>query len=1341
MGLRISNEANNSVIHGNRIGTDVAGTTAISNNDGINISDSDGTFVGGSAAGQGNLISGNVDDGIEIHGTSASTRVEGNFIGTNAAGTGDLGNGANGIQQYNTSTLSQIGGASAAQRNIISGNNGTAGILMTAASNTISGNYIGLNATGTVAIPNSTGVRVSGINNTVGGLTGGSGNVISGNSDNGIEIAGQNNSIKANTIGLGANGNTDLGNVLDGILITASNNVVGGSSSVQRNVISGNDANGIEVTGAATTGIIITANYIGTDATGTLDRGNSVDGIHIDASDGNTIGDSPSSQRNVISGNNGDGINLVTDANSNTIKNNYIGTDVTGMLDRGNSAIGVNIVSSDNNIVGAAGDGNVLSGNGQDGAEISSASLGNTVQANMMGVASDGVSPLGNSTNGIQIAGTSNNTTLGGNSAALANHLAYNTGDGITISSGTGNLIDQNSIHDNGALGIDLANDNIVTPNDVAPDADAGANNLQNWPVLTSASSITTTTSIGLTLESAPNTQFTIRFYHSASCDPTGNGEGETPFTATVNVTTNGAGVSGTVSALMPQAVSSLRFITATATDPNSNTSEFSNCIQVPALIVDTTVDSGAMTACTVVFTDCSLRGAIANANAASDADVIQFAIGSGAQTISPTLTLPTITQPVTIDGTSQPGFATTPIIQLNGTGAGVATGGLTITGGGSTIRGLVINRFTGDGIAISTGGGNTIAGNYIGTNNAGSAALANNFGITILNSPNNTIGGLDAEDRNLISGNTLGGIEINLAPSTGNVVLGNLIGTDAAGTGALGNNDGVRIVSAPGNTVGGLSSSARNVISGNGRDGIRILSGGADNNSVVGNYIGTNAAGTAGLANGSLGVLISGAAGNSVGGTATGARNVISGNHIGISVFGSGNTVRGNLIGTDATGTADLGNALEGMLIGGPGNVIGGNTASARNVISGNGLTGVSITNAGTNDNVLQGNFIGTKQDGISPLGNDSHGIQISGGSNNVIGGDGVGEANVIAFNASSGVRVVSATGNTIAGNSIHSNGELGIDMFPDGVTPNDGGDADTGANNLQNFPVFTSAGLASGLVAINGSLNTAANTQFTMRIYVNTACDSSGNGEGDQQVESTVTTTNASGNSTFAFFLDTTPVSGTFITATATNPNGNTSEFSPCVPVLDDADDDNDGYTDDVEFGAPLCTGSVNDDGPPVSVDSLVNDGCPAVGPAEANCADSVDNDGDGRINDGCVQFGTFSEAQFKIGTGPQDACGNDGWGSNLFDNAGGAIPTVNELTIQDVLSFVAPVRHFGTSPPNALFSSRWDLLPGPGGLGDFINIQDLTTLFAGVQGSPGFPPMLGGARAFGLTCPWAP
>jgi len=289
------------------------------------------------------------------------------------------------------------------------------------------------------------------------------------------------------------------------------------------------------------------------------------------------------------------------------------------------------------------------------------------------------------------------------------------------------------------------------------------------------------------------------------------------------------------------------------------------------------------------------------------------------------------------------------------------------------------------------------------------------------------------------------------------------------------------------------------------------------------------------------------------VGGTTAGAGNVISANTgVGVQFItvGTSNLVQGNLIGTDASGSNDLGNGSSGVTINEANDcTVGGTVAGAGNVISGNGSNGVRINAATATGNRVQGNKIGTRADGTTPLPNSTDGIMIlNSASNNTIGGA-AGEGNIIAFNLGAGVMVESGTGNAIQSNAIFSNGGLGIDLAPAGVTPNDAGDGDSGANTLQNFPVLTSSNGAAGGVNIQGTLNSNANTTFALDFFSSSSCDASGNGEGQTFLGSATTTTNGSGNAAFNVTLAASAFSGDSITATATNPLGNTSEFSACI------------------------------------------------------------------------------------------------------------------------------------------------------------------------------------------------
>ena len=279
----------------------------------------------------------------------------------------------------------------------------------------------------------------------------------------------------------------------------------------------------------------------------------------------------------------------------------------------------------------------------------------------------------------------------------------------------------------------------------------------------------------------------------------------------------------------------------------------------------------------TDVFTSenqCTLRAAIQQANATAGADAINFNIsGTGVKTIAVGATglgaLPKITYPVSINGYTQPGTSPNTLAtgdnavlktELAGNGQSGTALEITHVSGQSVIKGLVINRF-GEGISIDGDtAGNRIGGNFIGTVPSGTIDKGNtDNGVNIFDGASeNVIGGTTPAACNVISGNTFNAVFVNGANN--NLIQGNYIGTDKTGTKSLGNGKGVGaavaiVGNSSGNTVGGTTAGARNVISGNESDGIFIGSG-SDPNRVLGNRIGTTANGTAALGNGEAGCL-----------------------------------------------------------------------------------------------------------------------------------------------------------------------------------------------------------------------------------------------------------------------------------------------------------------------------------------------------------------------------------------------------------------------------------------------------------------------------------------------------
>jgi hypothetical protein len=440
-----------------------------------------------------------------------------------------------------------------------------------------------------------------------------------------------------------------------------------------------------------------------------------------------------------------------------------------------------------------------------------------------------------------------------------------------------------------------------------------------------------------------------------------------------------------------------------------------------------------------------TLRQAIVDANAAGggtalNPDQIAFNIptsdpgyqsSTGSFLIMPSSALPAITDPMVIDGWSQPGFTGSPLIVLSGSQAGGA-GGLGITAGNTTIRGLVIDNFGGTAVYFSTHGGDVLQGCYIGTDGSGSVAQGNYIGVYVDNVGPVFIGGTTAAARNIISGSSYYGIILSGTGASGNVVEGNYIGTGASGGMALGNHQGGILVNggAQDNRIGTDGSgpadlTERNVISGSsaaGANGIEIDGATTRGNVIAGNYIGTDASGTVALSNANIDIALN-ANGNFVGSEGTtgpigpDTRNVISGHGFaGVVIGGSGNLVAGNYIGTDASGTHALGNSYGVFVSGGSGNVIG--TNGDGNLISGNSFVDIWLDNASTN-NVIAGDLIGTDVTGGTDkvaLSENFAGIGLVHGSDNNV----IGTGNTISGHLNYDIYAVGVSAETVAGNDI---------------------------------------------------------------------------------------------------------------------------------------------------------------------------------------------------------------------------------------------------------------------------------------------------------------------------------
>ena len=479
-----------------------------------------------------------------------------------------------------------------------------------------------------------------------------------------------------------------------------------------------------------------------------------------------------------------------------------------------------------------------------------------------------------------------------------------------------------------------------------------------------------------------------------------------------------------------------------------------------------------------------------------------------------------------------------------------------------------MVSGNSGDGLYMQLGaGGNHLQSNYVGAR-AGEVGMLPNggTGIVLEDGPHD-----NSFTGNVISSNGGWGVDIRHSPGQSQVsntrFAGNTIGLDVNGGDAGNFKGGIRLNMAPGTQIGDAST-APNVISGNGGNqppeigvGIQVLGNALPLPRIRNNFIGLDRTGKLARSNNNKGIVLDGPA--YVGGT-SGEGNWISGNGdaaggagIIVGPDAGGSIIEGNTIGLDAFNDP-VGNGYSGITLRAATQVyIGSPEPNRGNVISGNGVFGISIlrivpTDPAPANALIENNFIGTDATGTLARGNGQAGISVT-GSGHRIGGPG-GGANVIAHNgAQGGVRVFTpATGVLVQNNNIRNNTGLGIDLWGDGVTANDAGDTDSGPNGLQNFPVIVSATnnpTAGPNTVVTVDLSSFAVGSYQLEFFANASCDPSGHGEGESVVGTFGGIEAPSGP--VSFVLSGAIPAGSFLTATATDSDNSTSEFSACTQV----------------------------------------------------------------------------------------------------------------------------------------------------------------------------------------------
>jgi len=1159
--------------------------------------------------------------------------------------------------------------------------------LETGDGNTVAGDWIGIDLGGAAA-GNGTGILVKGgsASNTIGGATPSLQNLVSGN-QLGIELTGSGvtgNVLVDNCVGLGGACTDAVPNAHAGITIVggASGNRIGGTAPGTRNAISGNGGDGLDITGAGTANNVVIGNYFGPDGADDEVFGNGGAGVRITAgASRNTIGGPSMAERNRFVEDSGDvalgidasNLNLVrgntitggsptlelsggstgnTIGGSGTGAGNFVGNTLTAAVELTGAGTKKNVVAgndigdasplvsgligvlitagaSQNTIGGTTvGTINDIVGADADGVRIEGAgTTGNVVEGNQIGADRMG-SPAGNAGAGVAIASGAANNTVGGN-AGSGNEIDYNHTGVMLGGPGANNVVAGNSISSNGADGVDVqggANHDTIGGTTAAARNVISDNGAAGVLLASSGTTANVVEGNYIGVGASGDTDFPNSEGVVLEFGAKGNTIGGT--TAGARNVISGNGEAGVLVDATSSNVVEGNYIgtDSTGTKPVANGTGVGivggaagNTIGGPAagarnvisgngvgVVVEESGTNGNSVVGNYVGVDASGSNALGNLNfgigVASNTTTIRGNVASGNGSFG--IALDTSTGCVVegnLVGTDAAGTAAIP----NGSeGIELLEGAASNRVGGTTAAARnIVSGNAANGIVLDGAGSkNVVEGNYVGLSAAGSV-LGNAFdGISLANASNgNTIGGTTAAARNVVSGNGDAGIGLTDVQSV--LVEGNYIGTNVAGTAAVPNGSaGVTFNgNATKNTIGGTTAGARNVISGNVSHGVLINGVGSEQNTIEGNYIGTNAAGKAAVPNGQDGVRVDEGGSNVIGGTVAGAGNVVSGNvDDGVSLHADGTLVEGNLIGTNAAGTGPLANTWGVRVTAAVQSRIGGTTAGARNVISGNGEAGIVVEGASTNFTLIEGNSIGLDVDGAAKLGNDTGILVTSGATNTTIGGTAAGAQNVISGNAVDGVAVSGdgTVGTHVEGNLIgtdaggtvnRANGGNGV-SFSGGADGNAVGGTAAGDGNTIAFnggagvvvddtssatngdtvernSIFSNAGLGIRLVgngndaipSPNVDSVVTASTQtkitvslganvavFRVEVFVSPSCDPSGAGEGRTFLAGKTVDANTTSTAVFSV-----PALGTGQAVTATETdlnNGSTSEFSTC-------------------------------------------------------------------------------------------------------------------------------------------------------------------------------------------------
>lgn len=950
-----------------------------------------------------------------------------------------------------------------------------------------------------------------------------------------------------------------------------------GQYTIRSLVINRFGGSGVRVESAASG--TIAGCYIGANAAGAAASPNGEAGIAVVGAANNTIGGRNALDRNIVSGNLREGIWIGSGARSNVVLGNYVGTNATGDAAVPNMFSGVVLVDAPENLVGGTGPGdmNLISGNSFDGIALYGECAGSVVAGNYIGTDKTGAIAVRNLFRGIVVVDCPN-VVIGGTASGSRNLISGNGVDGIAVFglNAFGNLIQGNLIGlkadasaalPNEFAGIILSN----APGNVVGGAEPSARNIISGNLIDGVG-IYDPGSVG---NMVVGNYIGVDLAGLVAIPNAGSGVVVSWGAALTTIEGNviaGNGVDG---------------VNLGHVDGGHNTVA-GNLIGVPATGA---ADLGNGFSGVYTWSPGNRIGGAADA----DRNVIS---GNGVDGVA-------LAGPEAHSNSVMGNYIGTDA--AGGSAIGNDALGIRLWGGASnnTIFSNVISGNDGDGIGVhdSATSANLIARNVIGLGADGIAPVPNRFvGILVSVATGTIIGGAAPTHGNVISGNMADGIAVSNGAS-GTRIEGNIIGLIRTGLLIEGNRgSGILLDSgATGTTVGGTGFARGNVISGNFSNGVTIVHGDTNENVVVGNRIGTELTGMERRPNQGDGVDVGdNAHHNTIGGSSATARNILSGNMgngVGISGGARNNRITGNYIGLGRDGWRAVGNDGYGVVLwdGATLNDIGGSPAE-RNIISDNHLDGVGFFDGAT-FNRVQSNYIGLDAAGNGWRGNYFSGVSFNTDtSDNLVGGTGSGQGNLIHANFSAGIHAPAGVRNTFRGNSLAFNGALGIDLGDWGVNANVPGGSNDGANLKQNYPALT--GLTNGNLIAVGSLNAKPNASYIIEFFESNECDPSGHGEGERPIGSATVTTNPQGNVQFAAGLARNVTGLQFVTATATDSQGNTSEFSECLEAPLVGDTNGDGCIDDADL-----TGAVLDYGTPGGVNG------------------DTDVDDDGEVSDGDI------------------------------------------------------------------------------------------------------------------------